>query len=241
MKPRNHLVGPRKTTAREDIWICNESKTDRYATATAISKRANDNLGIKISKHTISQRHNEINLNSRVASTKPYISKNKQMNRLKFLTEHVIWTVEQWDCDPFSHESMFNLFACDGRRLVRHSPKSSVKFGGGSEMVFGMISVSGTGSLVRLHGKINATVYKEILKKHVPNLRTAINQPAVFTQDNARCHTVKPVKTFLSEEDITVMEWPAQSPDMTPIESVCKLQNERPKEKTSKKRQRTMD
>ena len=56
-------------------------------------------------------------------------------------------------------------------------------------MVFDMISATGTGPLVRLHGKINATVYKEILKKHVPNLRTAINQPAVFMQDNAVSHS----------------------------------------------------
>ena len=38
---------PRKTTAREDRWIGNESKKNRFATATAISKRTNANLGIK--------------------------------------------------------------------------------------------------------------------------------------------------------------------------------------------------
>ena len=75
-----------------------------------------------------------------------------------------------------------------------------------------MILVSGTGPFVRLHSKINATVYKEILKKNVPNLRTAINQLAM--QENALCHTLKSVKTFLSEEDVTVMEWPAQTQDM---------------------------
>ena len=52
-------------------------------------------------------------------------------------------------------------------------------------MVFDMISVAGIGPLVRLHGKINATVNKEILKKHITKLRTAINQRAVFMQDNA--------------------------------------------------------
>ena len=83
-----------------------------------------------------------------------------------------------------------------------------------------------------LAAKINATVYEEILKKHVaPNFRTAINQPAVFMQDNAPCHTAKSVKTFLSEKDVTVMEWPAQSPGMKPIENVWKLLNERAKEK----------
>ena len=32
-------------------------------------------------------------------------------------------------------------------------------------MVFGMILIASTEPLVRLHGKINATVFKEILKK----------------------------------------------------------------------------
>ena len=72
-----------------------------------------------------------------------------------------------------------------------------------------MISAADTGPLVRLYGEINATIYKEILKKHVPNLRIAINQPAVFMLDNAPCHTEKSVKTFLSEEHVTVMERPA--------------------------------
>ena len=125
---------------------------------------------------------------------KPYISEKNKMRRLKFATEHIIWTEEQWDYVPFSDESKFDLFGCDGRRFIRRSPKerylpqctkSSVKFGGGSVMVFGMISTFGTGPLVRLHSKINTTVYKEILKKHVVlNLRTAINQLTVFIQDN---------------------------------------------------------
>ena len=61
-------------------------KKDQFAA----EKRANANLGIKISRHTITQRLNEINLNSRVASTKPYISKKNQMSWLKFATEHII-------------------------------------------------------------------------------------------------------------------------------------------------------
>ena len=52
---------PRKTTARKDRWIGNESQKDRFATATAISKRANANFAIKIPRHTISRRVNEIN------------------------------------------------------------------------------------------------------------------------------------------------------------------------------------
>ena len=73
-------------------------------------------------------------------------------------------------------------------------------------MVFVMISAAGTGLLVRLHGKTNVTVYKAILKKHVvPYLRTEINQLTIFIQDNAPCHIARTVKTFLFEEDATVI------------------------------------
>ena len=65
----------RKTTAREDRWIGNKPKKNQFATETTISKRANANLGIKISRHTIFWRLPEINLNIQVTSTKPYISK----------------------------------------------------------------------------------------------------------------------------------------------------------------------
>ena len=162
---------PRKTTARQDRWIGDESKKDQFVTATAIYKRANANLSIRISRHTIYQILNEINLNSQVASMKPYISKKNKMSQLKFDAEHVIWTEEEWNCVHFSDESKFNPFGCDERKFVRHSPKewylpqctkNCVKFGGGSVILFGMISAAGTRPLVRLHGKINATVYKEI-------------------------------------------------------------------------------
>ena len=56
-----------------------------------------------------------------------------------------------------------------------------------------------TGPLVSLLSKINLTIFKE---RHEPNLRIAINQLAVFMQDNAPCQTAKSVKTFLSEEDV---------------------------------------
>ena len=70
----------------------------------------------------------------------------------------------------------FLLIDSDGKTYVRRkvgeelSPKcfkASVKFSGGSVMVWGMISEDGVGPLVRLQGKVNAGVYKHLVKDHV--------------------------------------------------------------------------
>ena len=230
VKPWNHLVGLEKLLqGKTDGLVMNQKRID-LRQQPLFPKVLMLTLAFKYQGKLYFEDIIKKKLNSRVSSTKAYIKKNK-MSWLKLSTEHVIWTEEQLDCVHFSNES--KLFGCDGRRFVRRSPKeryspqctkSRVKFGKGYVIVFGMISAVGTGPLVKQHGKINPNVYKEILKKHVfLNLRIAINETAVFWQNNDLCHTAMSVKTFLSGEDITVMECPALSPEMDPIENIWKL------------------
>ena len=115
-------------------------------------------------------------------------------------------------------ESKFLLIGSDEKTYVHRkvgeelSPKclqASVKFGGGSVMVRGMISGDGVGPLVRLQGKVNAEVYKQLVKDHVlPVLWNSTKQPSIFMQDNAPCHKAMVVMNFLKAENVTVMDWP---------------------------------
>lgn len=42
----------------------------------------------------------------------------------------------------------------------------------------------------------------------------------VFQHDNDPKHTIKLVKNWLSNNNMSVLDWPEQSPDLNPIENV---------------------
>ena len=65
-------------------------------------------------------------------------------------------------------------------------------------MVRASISGDGVGPQVRLHGKGNAAVYKQLVSDHVmPVLRHSSNLPSIFRQNNDPRHKAKLIKNFL--------------------------------------------
>ena len=53
----------------------------------------------------------------------------------------------------------------------------------------------------------------------VPHLQQ-MGPNATLQQDNARPHTPRAVITFLQQSNVYVLDWPACSPDLYPIEHV---------------------
>ena len=54
----------------------------------------------------------------------------------------------------------------------------------------------------------------------LPAIRAKLGNTFIFQQDNAPAHRAKATKEFLKQSDVKVLEWPAQSPDLNPIEQV---------------------
>ncbi|KAL0152830.1 hypothetical protein M9458_051870 [Cirrhinus mrigala] len=96
------------------------------------------------------------------------------------------------------------------------------RFGSGSVMVWGGISLEGRTALhVLARGSLTAIRYRdEILRPLVRPYAGAVGPGFLLMQDNARPHVAGVCQQFLQDEGIDAMDWPARSSDLNPIEHI---------------------
>jgi len=165
-----------------------------------------------------------------VKRKRPFLSKRHRRERLDFALAHQDWTVEDWKSVVWSDETKINCLGSDGRKWVWKKAgeglsdrlvQGTLKFGGGSLMVWGCMMWDGVGFACKIDGKMDGDLYVKILDE---DLRASVEfydkslDDLIFQQDNDPKHTSKKAKTWFKNNDIKVLPWPAQSPDLNPIE-----------------------
>ena len=86
----------------------------------------------------------------------------------------------------------------------------------------GAMSYSGTGFLHTVIQTLNGMRYIDVLENcMVPSAHLlGYGDNYTFQDDGAPCHRSKIVKQWKDDQDIQCREWPAQSPDLNPIENL---------------------
>ena len=90
-------------------------------------------------------------------------------------------------------------------------------------MVWGCFGVGKVGDLYKIKGILNKEGHHSILQRYaVPSGQHLIGAIFLLQQDNDPKHTSILCKKYLGKKQaagmLSVMEWPAQSPDLNPIE-----------------------
>ncbi len=165
----------------------------------------------------------------RKRATKPLLKQKHRQRRLIWAKEKKNWTVAQWSKVLFSDESTFCIsFGNQGPRVWRMSGeaqnpcclKSSVTFPQ-SVKVWGAMSSAGVGPLFsEVHSQ------RSHLPEHFKALHASFCWQALwrcwfnFPTGLGTCTQCQSTKSWFNDHGVTVLDRPANSPDLNPVENL---------------------
>lgn len=226
---------PRKTTAETIEHLKLDMKRGILRTAVEATAEANRLLPQPVSVITVRRRLREAGLIAKRVVKRPALKKEHIKGRLQFVKKYKEWTEDDWAMVVWSDESKINRICSDGvrwvwddapGRITTRSVQGTVKFGGGSVIVWSCMSWHGPGYIAMIDETLDSQLYIQILQEE---LQMSIEEwgmakdELVFQHDNDPKHTAKATRAYLesvnmTEAEGTLLYWPAQSPDLNPIE-----------------------
>jgi len=221
----------RMTTAREDRRIRLAALKDPFITSQAVADEHTRATHQPISARTIRNRLKEAGIKAyRPWKVMPLTAAHR-VSRRQFALRHRRWTLRDWRKVCFSDETRISLRGNDdrqrvyrrrGERYVNKNSKTKTPYGSGSIMCWAAIGYNYRSPLVLLPPPgVTALRYKnEILQPYVVPLANRYRPNFCFQHDNARPHTARLCTDYLQQNDVLIMAWPPNSPDVNIIENL---------------------
>ena len=200
----------------------------RKVPANEIRRRLRVSTNTNVSNQTVRNRLRGTGLRARRPLRRPRLTQAHRAARRVWAGQHRRWTRQDWANVLFTDEFRFLLEPDDrrihvwrrhGERFTDNCIQERAAYGSGSMRVWGGMSLNDRTPLYHLAGNLNAVRYRdEILQPLVTPAIQLIGPNAILQDDNARPHRARVGNTFLQQAGINRMPWPANSPDMNPIE-----------------------
>ena len=186
--------------------------------------------GVQATYRTVVNTLRKNGFKARRKQKKPFLSDKHKRVRYRWAKAYAHWTAEDWRSVVFSDETKINIWNSDGihwywsRDGDRIQPEPTVKHGGRSLMFWGCVAWRGQGYGCKVYdGNMTKDDYVHILGTTLQDsLEYYGYQPGdvIFQHDNDPKHTAKLTQTYLEDNGIETLPWPAQSPDLNMIEHI---------------------
>jgi transposase len=227
---KNQGGRPAKLTVTDKRRLVRMVTSGEADTAVQLTQEFKNTKNIELSVQTVRRTLKEAGLKAITKKKKPRLLPRHIRQRLDFALKYQHWTVKDWKRVIWSDETKIKRLGSDGRKWVWKRPggmlteqhvKGTVKYGGGSLMIWGCMTAQGVGYACRIDGHMDAELYTHILSgeflQSLEYYELEVDE-IIFQQDNDPKHTSRIAQRWFEGNGVEVLNWPAQSPDLNPIE-----------------------
>lgn len=205
----------------DDLWSINALISDDQM-CTMINAR----FGTHLSRPTITRRRRELRYEYRPPKVIQNLSPEQRAIRVEFC-RFVLERREEYRVIVFSDESRFARGPDNGWRRIKRGVYNETcfvekeKFTQGV-MVWGAIALGYRTNLMLCSGHVDSLEYRKVMQEsNFIDDMNKLHGPGgwVYMQDGAPCHTASSTIEFFDSNRVLVLPgWPANSPDLNPIE-----------------------
>ena len=221
---------PAKLTETDKCRLARMVASGKADNAVQLTHALKETTNITLSTQTVHHALKEAGIKAATKKKKPRLMPRHICQHLDFATKYQHWTTEDWKRVVWSDETKINRLGSDGHEWVWKRPggvmteqhvKGTVKFGGGSLMIWGCMTAQGVGYACQIEGHMDAELYTHILEDEFLQSLEYYGMEVgniIFQQDNDPKHTSRIAQKWFTDNSVEVLDWPAQSPDLNSIE-----------------------
>ena len=219
LKHRGGNGRPCAISSTDSTAIAQYIRRDNETTLKEIKEKLSRTHQRSVSLSTISRHLRDHGCRSVLPINAPMLTVEQKQNRVEWAKKH---QGDDWNRTIFTDESSFQLFRNTVRRWsknpeikVKRIPKNSQKV-----HIWEAVSIKGVVGYRTFRTNLNGIHFVDILKHHLlPGATIQFKRRWRLQQDNDPKHTSGVAKEFIKNKIPELLEWPANSPDLNPIEN----------------------
>lgn len=190
-------------------------------------------LGLTVTTRTLSRKLKSLGYSKYKALKKPKLNSKSLQQRKKFCKKYQNWTSEKWkrviildECTIINKKNYIEkVWRLRNQSLVPGKYIEVDKFHEGTMKLLGCLTSNGTFDFIPIKKRFTGSYFLQLLQTHfLKEARKLLGRGELYLMmDNLKVHHVEIVKEWLKNNRISLIDYPINSSDLSPVENLFSI------------------